>query len=158
MNTTRKNVLLMAAMASLLIMGTAMAPMQSYASGEHKKTGDFKSPVKASAEVDKKGTSQKMDQDNLCYRDDDCQQANQGQQVIGKDNEASGFNDQSLNVQQAATVTPAQPPTQPPTPTTGTLNICKTVINQVPGLTFQPSDFTFTFSTSRKSQHLPGGQ
>ena len=156
MNTTRKNVLLMAAMASLLIMGTAMAPMQSYASGEHKKTGDFKSPVKASAEVDKKGTSQKMDQDNLCYRDDDCQQANQGQQVIGKDNEASGFNDQSLNVQQAATVTPAQPPTQPPTPTTGTLNICKTVINQVPGLTFQPSDFTFTFSTPANPSTFQG--
>jgi hypothetical protein len=69
---------------------------------------------------------------------------------VGKDNEANGFNDQSRSLQQQAvtpTATPTQPPTQPPTPTTGTLNVCKTVINQVPGLTFLPSDFTFNFST-----------
>ena len=37
MNTARKNVLLMAAMTSLLIMGTAITPMQSYAVGDTKK-------------------------------------------------------------------------------------------------------------------------
>ena len=39
MNKTRKNVLLMAAAAVtlLLVMGTAITPLQSYASGEHKK-------------------------------------------------------------------------------------------------------------------------
>ena len=78
---------------------------------------------------------------------------------MGKDNAAKGFNDQSKNLQQQAvtpTATPTQPPTQPPTPTTGTLNICKTVINQVPGLTFQPSDFTFTFSTSANPSTFQG--
>ena len=42
-----------------------------------------------------------MDQDNFWYRGDDCQQANHGQQMAGKDNDAAGFNDQSLNVLQA---------------------------------------------------------
>jgi hypothetical protein len=89
-----------------------------------------------------------MDQDNFCYRgDDDCQQVNEGQQIAGKDNDVKGFNDQSKNIQQQY-ATPTPIPTQTPiTTTTGTLNVCKTVINQVPGLTFQPSDFTFSFST-----------
>jgi hypothetical protein len=39
-----------------------------------------------------------MDQDNFCYRGDECQQANQGQQIIGEDNDAKGFNDQSDNL------------------------------------------------------------
>ena len=100
MKTARKNVLLMAAAITfLLVMGIAIAPMQSYASGEHKKTGDFKSSIKATSQIDKKSASQKLDQDNFCYRGDDCQQANQGQQITGKDNEASGFNDQSRNLQ-----------------------------------------------------------
>jgi len=55
---------------------------------------------------------------------------------VGKDNETKGFNDQSLNAQQGST----------PTPPTSTLIICKTVINQASGATFQPSDFMFTFS------------
>ena len=50
-----------------------------------------------------------MDQDNECYRGDDCKQANQGQQVVGKDNDAKGFNDQSKNVQQATTPTSTNP-------------------------------------------------
>jgi Prealbumin-like fold domain len=145
MNNT-KNILLVAIITSTLVFGTAIVPMQSHASGENKKTGDFKSSVKANAEVDKKSENQKMDQDNFCYRDDDCQQASEGQQIVGRDNEANGFNDQSRNLQQQS-VTPTATPTQPTTPTTGTLNICKTVINQVPGLTFLPSDFTFNFST-----------
>jgi hypothetical protein len=33
----------------------------------------------------KKSAKQHMDQDNECYRDDDRKQANQGQQVVGKD-------------------------------------------------------------------------
>ena len=54
-----------------------------------------------------------MDQDNECYRGDDCKQANQGQQVVGKDNDAKGFNDQSKNVQQATTPTSTNPLTNP---------------------------------------------
>ena len=96
MNNT-KNILLMAAITSLLIMGTAITPMQSYAS-EHKKTGDFKDSIKASTEIDKKTANQHQDQDNFCYRSDNCRQANEGQQIVGKDNEGKGFNDQSDNL------------------------------------------------------------
>jgi hypothetical protein len=99
-----------AAIAMLLIMGTSVIPTQSYAYGDHKKTGELKSSIKAGTEgvdVDKKSSSQHQDQDNFCYRGDDCQQANDGQQVAGKDNEASGFNDQSKNLQ--STPTPSSP-------------------------------------------------
>jgi hypothetical protein len=95
-----------AAIAMLLIMGTSVIPTQSYASGEHKKTDELKSSIKGGTEgvdVDKKSANQKMGQENFCYRGDDCQQANDGQQVLGKDNEASGFNDQSKNLQSVPT-------------------------------------------------------
>jgi hypothetical protein len=143
-----KNILLIAAITSLLVMGTSIIPMQSYA-GENKNTKDSKSSIKASTEVDKKSAGQKLDQDNFCYRGDDCEQANQGQQLAGKDNDAKGFNDQSKNIQQSVTPTPNQPPTQPPTPpepTSATLNVCKEVVNPEP-FSLQPSDFRFVFTT-----------
>ncbi len=96
MNNT-KNILLVAIITATLVMGTSVIPMQSYA-GENKNTKDSKSSIKASTEVDKKSSSQNLDQDNFCYRGDDCEQANQGQQIVGKDNEAKGFNDQSDNL------------------------------------------------------------
>jgi hypothetical protein len=96
MNYT-KGLLLVAAMTTLLVMGTSAIPMQSYA-GEHKKTSDLKSSIKASFEIDKKSASQHLDQDNFCYRSDNCQQANQAVQIVGEDNEATGFNDQSANL------------------------------------------------------------
>src|SRR5215207_7034962 len=105
MNNAKKNVLLMAAISVLLVMGTTITPMQSYADRDndnHKKTKDFQSKIIASSESDKKSASQHQDQDNFCYRGDDCDQANQGQQVIGKDNDAKGFNDQSDNIELAA--------------------------------------------------------
>jgi hypothetical protein len=164
MNNT-KNILLIAIISSILVLGTGVIPMQSYAdrnNEDHKKTKDFVSSMKASSELAKESASQHQDQDNFCYRGNDCQQANEDQQIVGKDNEAKGFNDQSRNIQQQA-VTPTQPPTPPPTPpptqpqtttppqtqsptpTTATLNICKTIYSQPSGATFQPSDFTFTF-------------
>jgi hypothetical protein len=158
MKNTIKSVLTIAAIALLLMMGTTTIPIQSYASEEHEKNGDNKASAGSDTEIYKKSTSQKMDQDNLCYGVEQCQQANKEQQLVGKDNEAKGFNDQSLDIQVTATTTTIQPPTQPQTPaqqqtqsptptTTATLNICKTVIRQPPGATFQPSDFTFTFLT-----------
>ena len=96
MNNT-KNILLIAAITSILIMGTTIIPMQSYA-GESKNIKDSKSSIKASTDLDKKSSSQHQDQDNFCYRGDDCEQANQGQQIVGKDNDAKGFNDQSKNL------------------------------------------------------------
>jgi hypothetical protein len=69
MNNT-KNILLMAAITSLLIMGTSVVPMQSYADREedddHKKTDDFNSKIKAIFETEEKSASQHMDQDNFC--------------------------------------------------------------------------------------------
>ncbi len=100
MNNT-KNILLVAIITATLVMGTSVIPMQSFAdrdNDDHKKAKDSKSKIIASSESDKKSANQDMDQDNFCYRGDDCQQANQGQQLAGKDNEAKGFNDQSANL------------------------------------------------------------
>lgn len=146
MNNT-KNILLIAAITSLLIMGTTVVPMQSYA-GESKNTKDSKSSIKANVGSDKKSASQDLDQDNFCYRgDEDCQQANEGQQMVGKDNEGKGFNDQSKNIQQQA-VSPTSASTQPltPGPTPTILNVCKEVVNEG-STSFQPLDFIFDFDT-----------
>ena len=132
----------------------SLIPMQSYADRDndnHKKNDDFKSKIIASSESDEKRASQHQDQDNLCYRGDDCQQANQGQQIVGKDNEAKGFNDQSDNVPLSALgagtgTGNGTTPTPTPTPTTGTFSVCKVVINKS-GLVVNPSNFTFTFTS-----------
>ena len=68
MNNT-KFILLVAAITSLLIMGTSIIPMQSHADKndeEIKKNGDFNSKIKASSEVEEKSESQHLDQDNFC--------------------------------------------------------------------------------------------
>ena len=96
-----KSILLVAIITATLVLGTSVIPMQSYAdkgNDDYKKTKDFKSSIKVSTESDKKSASQHQDQDNFCYRDDDCEQANQGQQIVGKDNDVVGFNDQSENL------------------------------------------------------------
>ena len=102
MNNT-KSILLVAIITTTLVLGTSVIPMQSYAdrdnNDDHKKGKDFKSSISASSDSSKKSASQHQDQDNFCYRGDDCEQANQGQQVIGKDNDAKGFNDQSDNIE-----------------------------------------------------------
>src|SRR5215216_5841417 len=104
MNNT-KNIFLIALITATLVLGTSVIAMQSYAGKDnndnHKKGKDF-SKIIASSESDKKSASQHQDQDNFCYRGDDCQQANQGQQIVGKDNDAKGFNDQSDNLDLAA--------------------------------------------------------
>ncbi len=118
MNNT-KNILLIALITATLVLGTSVITMQSYAgkdnNDEHKKGKDF-SKIIASSESDKKSASQHMDQDNVCYRGDDCQQANQGQQIVGKDNDAKGFNDQSKNAQASLGAQPTETPTNEPTP------------------------------------------
>jgi hypothetical protein len=124
MNNT-KNILLIAIIAATLVLATGVTPMQSFADkkdnnykkdndykdNDYKKDNDFKSKVFASSEEDKKSAKQHMDQDNECYRGEKCQQANQGQQVVGKDNDAKGFNDQSKNSEQTP---PTKKPTEPP--------------------------------------------
>ncbi len=104
MNNT-KSILLVALITATLVLGTSVIPMQSYAGKDnddhHKKGKDF-SKIIASSESDKKSASQHQDQNNFCYRGDECQQANQGQQIVGKDNDAKGFNDQSDSLAAAA--------------------------------------------------------
>jgi len=118
MNNT-KNILLIALITATLVLGTSIISMQLYAgkdnNDDHKKGKDF-SKIIASSESDKKSASQHMDQDNICYRGDDCQQANQGQQIVGKDNDAKGFNDQSKNAQASLGAQPTETPTNEPTP------------------------------------------
>ena len=71
---------------------------------------------------------------------------------MGKDNEASGFNDQSRNLQSTPATTGPAGGTgnngnngNGTTPTTGTLNVCKIVVNTFSD--YEPSDFTFTFTS-----------
>ena len=87
----------MAAITSLLVIGTSAVPMQSYAE-QHTKTDDLKSSIRASLHIEEKSADQDLDQDNFCYRSPNCNQANQAQQIVGDGNEATGFNDQSDNL------------------------------------------------------------
>ena len=73
----------------------------------------------------KKAQTRKWTRTTICYRDDNCQQANQGQQIVGKDNDATGFNDQSKNIEQQLDAT------TPPAPTTPSPNGALTVVKQV---------------------------
>ena len=95
MNNT-KNVLLIALITSTLVLGTSVIPMQSFADkdddDEDKKTKDHIS------QEDKQDAKLHLDQDNTCYRSDECKQGNEGQQVVGNDNDVKGFNDQSDNL------------------------------------------------------------
>ena len=66
----------------------------------------------------KQGVKQQVDEDNLCHRSDGCKQANEGQQITGQDNSATGFNDQSNNTATAtATNNNNNPSALPPGPT-----------------------------------------
>ena len=118
MNNT-KNILLIALITATLVLATSIIPMQLYAgkdnNDDHKKGKDF-SKIIAGSESDKKSASQHQDQDNVCYRGDECEQANQGQQIVGKDNDAKGFNDQSKNAEASLGAQPTETPTNEPTP------------------------------------------
>ena len=83
-----KSSLIVAAITSLLVVGTSLIPLQSYADGNNQPHKNIKSKSDSS-------TSQHLDQDNFCYRSPGCVQGNQGTQISGNDNTAKGFNDQS---------------------------------------------------------------
>ena len=99
--------LVISALASLLVTGPNLVPVQSYAAaagggdnGDYKITKDYKDSIHKDVNAKSDSTNQHLGQDNLCYRDDGCEQANEGEQVEGKDNAASGFNDQGKNIEQ----------------------------------------------------------
>ena len=96
MNNTKK-ILLMAAITSVLVIGSSAIPIQSYAE-QHTKTDDLKSSIKASFQIEENSAYQHLDQENFCYRSDNCNQSNEAQQIVGDGNEAIGFNDQSDNL------------------------------------------------------------
>jgi hypothetical protein len=73
-----------ASMLSILPNFHQLHQQQAYAAS---KTSDLKQNVK-----------QHMGQDNFCLRSDDCKQADESQQIVGEDNAATGFNDQSNTI------------------------------------------------------------
>jgi hypothetical protein len=87
--------LILSALACLLVTGSNTVPAQSYASaaggesGDHKTTKDYKDRINKDVESKSDSTNQHLGQDNLCYRDDGCEQANEGGQVEAKDNATS---------------------------------------------------------------------
>jgi hypothetical protein len=87
MNRSTIAIITVISMASIFSLVTNLNPIplqQVYAVSPN--TSDLKQDVK-----------QDVNQDNTCNRDDSCKQTINGQQVEGKDNAASGFNDQSDN-------------------------------------------------------------
>ena len=73
--------------------------MQSYAVKDNSDSHDETVNLKKNLSKDSNSkTNQDLDQDNLCYRSPECQQANDAQQIEGNDNEATGFNDQSTRI------------------------------------------------------------
>ena len=68
MNNTKK-ILLITAIASLLIMGTSIIPIQSYTDMDNKnikKNSDFDSKINANSVTEENGANQHMNQDNFC--------------------------------------------------------------------------------------------
>jgi hypothetical protein len=94
-------IVLTAAITSLLLAGTFLAPTQ--ASGVSKHTTNSTDPstlkhaIRDGISVSLDQRSQHMDQENLCYRSDICRQSNVGQNTLGNDNSVTGFADQSDN-------------------------------------------------------------
>jgi hypothetical protein len=117
-----KNILLLTVIMSLLVIGTTVLPTQTNVQAQ-KEPKDRNQSIKE--DTNAQSANQKASQDNVCVRGEDCEQGNQDQQIACKDNEADGFNDQSANVQSPG----AQPTPSVTPPTTGTLNVCKTVVD-----------------------------
>jgi hypothetical protein len=83
-----KSLLMVAAITSLMVVGTSLIPLQSYADGNDQ-------PHKTIKSKSDSRNNQHLDQDNFCYRSPGCVQGNQAAQISGNDNTAKGFNDQS---------------------------------------------------------------
>jgi hypothetical protein len=135
-------IVMVAAMASLLLAGTILAPTQASATSQHNKSGpkfnnfndntndntntaksrstsggftdtaSLKNAIRDGVSVNLEHRDQHMDQENLCYRANTCRQSNVGQNTLGNDNSVTGFADQSDNIPQAASSTPVTPGNQ----------------------------------------------
>ena len=98
-----------AVLASLMLAGTILAPIQSYAPAKRGTEADFpdtsslKHAVRDGVSANLSHKDQHMNQQNLCYRTNTCRQSDVGQNTLGNDNQVTGFADQSDNIQQAST-------------------------------------------------------
>jgi len=112
-------VVIAAVLTSLLLAGTILAPIQSYAAGSRgafPNTSTLKQAVRDGVTVSQEHRDQHMDQENLCYRANICRQSDVGQNTLGNDNSVTGFADQSDNIQLAAApITPTANQTTTPT-------------------------------------------
>jgi hypothetical protein len=103
-------VIIAAVIASLMLAGTILAPIQSYAAAKRGTEADFpdtsslKHAVRDGVSANLSHRDQHMNQQNLCFRSNTCRQSDVGQNTLGNDNQVTGFADQSDNIQQ---VTPA---------------------------------------------------
>ena len=101
-------VMIAAVLASLMLAGTILAPIQSYAAAKRGTEADFpdtsslKHAVRDGVSANLSHKDQHMNQQNLCYRTNTCRQSDVGQNTLGNDNQVTGFADQSDNIQQAA--------------------------------------------------------
>jgi hypothetical protein len=135
-------IVVIAAVTSLLLAGTNLAPVQSYASSDISRNAT--SPSDGFSE-EIRADLQQINQENLCFRSNTCRQSDVGQNTHGNDNQVTGFVDQSDNIQQSTAPTTANQttPTPTPTPTTATLTVIKIVTGTT---TAKPSNFTMHVS------------
>ena len=128
-------------------LSTSISSSHIQAYADSLKTSDLKKDIK-----------QHTDQDNLCHRSDYCRQANEDQQIEGKDNTATGLNDQSQSTVQKQLAKPhlSVPAGNGTTPTpispTGALIVNKHV-SCIPTTVFCPAGDKFhtTASTNNGS-------
>ena len=110
----------------------------------------------------KQEDKQNLNQDNLCHRSDGCEQANEGQQIEGNDNTASGFNDQSTtNTESLSSIGPqGQQGPAGPKGEPGTAGPTRTaVVTERPGdaATIIPGTFGFPEASCNPGEIATGG-
>jgi hypothetical protein len=146
-----------AGMLLLLVAGTILTPIQSFAAPERTTddSGFLTSPslkqgIHDEIRADLKNTNQSINQENLCVRSNTCRQSAIGENVLGNDNQVTGFADQSDKIQQSATANKTTP-TQTPT---ATLTVTKIVSGTT---TAVPSQFTIHVSGNNPNPPNFGG-
>jgi hypothetical protein len=118
-------ILMVAAVVSVLLAGTILGPMQTYASSNNNNPGSLgstddgfigspslKQGIHDEIRADLKNTNQSINQDNVCFKSNTCRQSEVGQNTLGNDNQVTGFADQSTTnttTTNAATSGPAGP-------------------------------------------------
>ena len=103
----------------LVIVGTALTPILQQqvdaASSRHPfKDGSFDPGANhSSTDATAKHKTQHMNQENICYRSNVCNNSNVAQETLGNDNSVTGFADQSENNSPKANLTAGAGPNLP---------------------------------------------